>query len=544
MASTFAYYDRVLRFLHSRRPPYRWLVKSPLYLFHLMPMAEQFPNARFVFTHRDPALALPSTCSTVLDAWSLVVPSVTVDRPDVGRFVLEHYVVGMQRALAARDELGEHRFLDVGQHEVQHDPIGTAERIYAFLDLELTRRRPRRDDDLRGREPTRRTRRAHLHGRGVRLHRPTASETRSASTSTDSARSRRETDDDGSHRRDGRSPRTRSPPRCRRRPSTARERRCGSGTTPDRVGLPRIAVEALGATWDTARNASVNVALPDGRVLLVREDAAPHPVSDAQGRPRVLGTGPLRFECIEPFDRWRLTFDGTANTTTVQDQIARCTEGASDHVETERVPLRMEIETRMAAPPWIQGSLDPDGHFVVGERRFEQLFTAEGAVEIDGNSIVVPRRRPAHPPQGRRPQRLLRLVRALLAVGGVPERARLRVHPLHAAARRLGEVPRGLGARRRRGPRRQGRRHAVETRAGTQTAKTSPSRSARPRGDVAITAETQLSTFSPTIPMGGDVAFPPVQQGIARYRWDGEEAYGMIERSIRADLPAGYSTQQ
>jgi len=35
-----------------------------------------------------------------------------------------------------------------------------------------------------------------------------------------------------------------------------------------------------------------------------------------------------------------------------------------------------------------------------------------------------------------------------------------------------------------------------------------------------------------------------VQQGIAHYRWDGEEAYGMIERSIRADLPVGYSTRQ
>ena len=138
MDSTFAYYDRVLRFLHCRRPPHRWLVKSPLYLFHLAPMARQFPKARFVFTHRDPARSLPSTCSTVLDAWSLVVPSVTVERNDVGRFILEHYVVGMERALAARDELGEHRFLDVGQQEVQHDPIGTAARIYTFLDLELT----------------------------------------------------------------------------------------------------------------------------------------------------------------------------------------------------------------------------------------------------------------------------------------------------------------------------------------------------------------------------------------------------------------------
>ena len=138
MESTFAYYDRVLRFLHCRRPPHRWLIKSPLYLFHLTPMAQQFPNARFVFTHRDPAQSLPSTCSTVLDAWNLVVPSVTVERPDVGRFILEHYIVGMQRALAARDELGNDRFLDVGQREVQHDPIGTAERIYTVLGLELT----------------------------------------------------------------------------------------------------------------------------------------------------------------------------------------------------------------------------------------------------------------------------------------------------------------------------------------------------------------------------------------------------------------------
>src|SRR5262245_36781708 len=64
------------------------------------------------------------------------------------------------------------------------------------------------------------------------------------------------------------------------------------------VGLPRIAVEALGATWDHTRHASVNVALPDGRVLVVRENAEPHAVADAEGRPRILGTGPLQFECL------------------------------------------------------------------------------------------------------------------------------------------------------------------------------------------------------------------------------------------------------
>jgi len=310
-----------------------------------------------------------------------------------------------------------------------------------------------------------------------------------------------------------------------------------------RVGLPRIAVEALGATWDTARNASVNVALPDGRVLVVREDAAPHPVADAQGRPRVLGTGPLRFECLEPFERWRLTFDGTALTTTVQDQIARCTTGATDHGEPQPAPLRLEIETRMAAPPWIQGSLDPDGHFVVGERRFEQLFTAEGTVEIDGTAtpfrgggLRIHRKGGARSdysdwyghcwqsavfPSGR-------------AFGYIHYTPRPDGSVKYHEGWLLddGEV---LAAK------------VVETpwKRGWDAASEDVSFTMRTRhGDIAIGAETSLSTFNPTIPMGGSVAFPPVQQGIARYRWGDEEASGMIERSIRADLPAGYSTRQ
>jgi hypothetical protein len=138
MTSTFEYHDRLLRLLHSRRPPSLWLIKGPAYLFHLVPMARQYPDARFLFTHRDPAASMPSTCSTVMDAWTLTVPSVTVERDEVGRQMLEHYVVGMKRALEARDALGDDRFFDVAQHGVQEDPIGTARDIYEFLQLEFT----------------------------------------------------------------------------------------------------------------------------------------------------------------------------------------------------------------------------------------------------------------------------------------------------------------------------------------------------------------------------------------------------------------------
>ena len=60
-----------------------------------------------------------------------------------------------------------------------------------------------------------------------------------------------------------------------------------------------------------------------------------------------------------------------------------------------------------------------------------------------------------------------------------------------------------------------------------------------PRGDVRIEGETALSTFVPERAIGEGVTFPTLQQGIARYRWDGEEAYGMIERS---NAPAELTT--
>ena len=88
------------------------------------------------------------------------------------------------------------------------------------------------------------------------------------------------------------------------------------------LNFPRMAVEAVGATWETARNVVVPIAMPDGRLLLSWCDAPAVPVEDGAGRPRVLGAGPLRFDCIEPFVRWDLTFAGTAAETTLQERIA------------------------------------------------------------------------------------------------------------------------------------------------------------------------------------------------------------------------------
>lgn len=137
LASTFGYHERVLRLLHSHRPPYRWLVKAPAYLFQTARLAKQYPNAKFLMTHRDPVRALPSACSVVRDAQQNALPNSAQDPSALGRDLLEHFAEGTQRAIADRRELGEDRFLDIGQPEFERDPLPVVERIYQFLGLQL-----------------------------------------------------------------------------------------------------------------------------------------------------------------------------------------------------------------------------------------------------------------------------------------------------------------------------------------------------------------------------------------------------------------------
>jgi hypothetical protein len=135
--SLYPYLDRVLCMLHSRRPPYRWLLKMPAYLFSLPELVAQHPDAALVMTHRDPVAAIASTCSTVAASRAQRTPTWSPDA-QFGPRLLAHWADGMQQAMAARDALGADRVLDVAQREIEDDPVAAAARIYDFAGLTLT----------------------------------------------------------------------------------------------------------------------------------------------------------------------------------------------------------------------------------------------------------------------------------------------------------------------------------------------------------------------------------------------------------------------
>jgi hypothetical protein len=57
------YHKRVLKLLQWRNPRQHWILKDPMHLDRMPAMLEVYPDARFVWPHRDPTRALASAVS-------------------------------------------------------------------------------------------------------------------------------------------------------------------------------------------------------------------------------------------------------------------------------------------------------------------------------------------------------------------------------------------------------------------------------------------------------------------------------------------------
>ncbi len=118
---------RVLEGDDQRRSP-PWLLKSPSHLAHLGTLATTFPEAVIVHCHRDPAEALSSWASLVCAVRRPYTSRLSL--PAVGEQVLQRAAVATGRALAAREALGEERFVDVDYRCLVRDPVAVLAAVY------------------------------------------------------------------------------------------------------------------------------------------------------------------------------------------------------------------------------------------------------------------------------------------------------------------------------------------------------------------------------------------------------------------------------
>jgi hypothetical protein len=136
LTPAFEYQRRVAKLLQWRCPPNRWHFKSPPDLFALDVIRSVYPGARIIWTHRDPTKALASISSFEAHLWRMC--SDEIDFADVGPHLLDVWCDGTERAIQARQHLGDEVVLDISFSEFRDDQLGVVSRIYEWLDLELT----------------------------------------------------------------------------------------------------------------------------------------------------------------------------------------------------------------------------------------------------------------------------------------------------------------------------------------------------------------------------------------------------------------------
>jgi len=128
MRGAYAFHRETLQLLQWRCPPLRWHLKNPPDVFCLEAVCDAYPDAIFVWTHRDPAAVLPSVCSLIATVRGMT--SDTVDCIALGAEMLEAWQLGIARALAFRAAHPDVRFVDVYMRDLVADPLATAAALY------------------------------------------------------------------------------------------------------------------------------------------------------------------------------------------------------------------------------------------------------------------------------------------------------------------------------------------------------------------------------------------------------------------------------
>jgi hypothetical protein len=136
MTSAYAQHRLALQTLQSRQPTERWILKTPNHLWHLEALLAAYPDARIIWTHRDPAPVVTSLAS-LANAGQRPLTWRSDPRPTANewkrkcRFALESAV-----AFDEKSEEGwcQHLHYD----DLMADPLETVRQLYRRFGSEVS----------------------------------------------------------------------------------------------------------------------------------------------------------------------------------------------------------------------------------------------------------------------------------------------------------------------------------------------------------------------------------------------------------------------
>lgn len=132
---SYEYHKKFLQ-LHQADAPGIWNLKMPSHALALETLLKVYPDARLVWTHRDPFTATGSFCSII--ALGHANFAGRVDGAWIAQNCALQAAEHANRAMDARARIGHDRIVDVSYADLLRDPIAVMRTLYTALGDEFT----------------------------------------------------------------------------------------------------------------------------------------------------------------------------------------------------------------------------------------------------------------------------------------------------------------------------------------------------------------------------------------------------------------------
>ncbi len=112
-----------------------WVLKTPQHMLDLPALLKVFPDARLIFTHREPQAVVGSSCSLV---WNqMIIHSDHVDPHEIGQEWLRKTELQITRMRQARLQIPENQRIDLRYEDMDRDWTAVMRKVYDFLEMDI-----------------------------------------------------------------------------------------------------------------------------------------------------------------------------------------------------------------------------------------------------------------------------------------------------------------------------------------------------------------------------------------------------------------------
>eukprot|EP01094_Clydonella_sp_ATCC50884_P030101 TRINITY_DN967_c0_g2_i1.p1 TRINITY_DN967_c0_g2~~TRINITY_DN967_c0_g2_i1.p1 ORF type:complete len:455 (+),score=158.08 TRINITY_DN967_c0_g2_i1:30-1394(+) len=136
--AAYRYLQLFVQMMNSTWEPHHWVLKAPVHALYLDSLVEAFPDARLVFTHRNPKNVVPSFSRLIASYVQWDFGDEMLDLHDLGQYQLETMKKMSDRMVAFQERTDPSKYFNVNYSEFVKDPVAMVEQIYGHFEMPVT----------------------------------------------------------------------------------------------------------------------------------------------------------------------------------------------------------------------------------------------------------------------------------------------------------------------------------------------------------------------------------------------------------------------